>query len=137
MRLATGRVVLCRGCCCGVATGRSHGAEHRLRRLLHLQDFGFKVSTSECLGPCSLGDMLVFIPSKIITDTPIAHQPKGRKGPIWFSGMHLDSLNELFIDWLLSDLPLNHKKFGLLQMQEYKPKKNNREAINEHLSCVV
>jgi len=131
-----GRIVLCRGCCCGVATGRSQGAAHRLERLETLKNSGFEVTTSECLGPCALGDMLVFVPGKEVANPGAAGRPVGRRRPLWFMGMHLDSLNELFIEWILSDQSLADEKFGLLRKQQYQPKNDNRKAINEHLSCV-
>jgi len=117
------RIIVCRGCCCGVATGRAEGAAKRLERLESLKNVDFEISTSNCLGPCSQGDMLVLI-------------AKSENIKLWFSGMHISSLNELFIKWIEAGLPPLVGEFELLKLQVIKPNKQNREAINEHLSCV-
>lgn len=114
------RIIVCRGCCCGVATGRAEGAAKRLESLKNVD---FEISTSNCLGPCSQGDMLVLI-------------ARSENIKLWFSGMHISSLNELFIKWIEAGLPPFVGEFELLKLQIIKPNKQNREAINEHLSCV-
>ena len=117
------RVIVCRGCCCGAATGRLEEAAGRLQRLESLKDIGFEISTSKCLGPCSQGDMLILIADDA-------------NKKIWFSGMHLNSLNELFIRWVESGLPPLVAEYELLKLQVFKPNNQNRKAMNEHLSCV-
>lgn len=117
------RIIVCRGCCCGVASGRAEGAARRLEHLESLKNIGFEISTSKCLGPCSQGDILVLI-------------VKSENMKLWFSGMHISSLNELFIKWIEAGIPPLVGEFELLKWQIIKPNKQNREAINEHLSCV-
>jgi (2Fe-2S) ferredoxin len=55
------RIWICRGCCCG--TRRKHpGVDHEeLRRLLRTRGeaLGCKVRTTDCLGPCGQGNVVV------------------------------------------------------------------------------
>ncbi|WP_432158268.1 MULTISPECIES: (2Fe-2S) ferredoxin domain-containing protein [unclassified Streptomyces] len=58
-------VVVCRGCCCGVA--RKHpGFDHawQLERLrAGAAEHGFRVRTTDCLGPCDQANVIVVQPS--------------------------------------------------------------------------
>ncbi len=55
------RIWICRGCCCG--TTRKHpGVDHRaIRRLLRRRGeaLGATVRTTDCLGPCGQGNIVV------------------------------------------------------------------------------
>ncbi|MEV5438502.1 (2Fe-2S) ferredoxin domain-containing protein [Streptomyces sp. NPDC052682] len=58
-------LVVCRGCCCG--NSRKHpGADHagqveRLRAAA--AEHGFRVRTTDCLGPCDQANVIVVMPS--------------------------------------------------------------------------
>ncbi|MFF1547874.1 (2Fe-2S) ferredoxin domain-containing protein [Streptomyces sp. NPDC058291] len=60
-------LVVCRGCCCGVA--RKHpGFDHawqleRLRAAAAASGGGFQVRTTDCLGPCDQANVVVVQPS--------------------------------------------------------------------------
>ncbi|WP_256096539.1 (2Fe-2S) ferredoxin domain-containing protein [Streptomyces sp. LUP30] len=60
-------LVVCRGCCCGVA--RKHpGFDHawqleRLRAAAAASGGGFQVRTTDCLGPCDQANVIVVQPS--------------------------------------------------------------------------
>jgi hypothetical protein len=133
--LNRGRVVVCRGCCCGVATTRLNGAEERLNRLLSLEEHGFEVSTSECLGPCSDGDFVVFIPIRLQTESKNGrNSANAQNKPIWFKGMHVNTLNNLLIDWILQRGEGFEGEYKLLKDQVFTPNTKNRKAINERIS---
>lgn len=130
-----GRVVICRGCCCGVATGRTQGAAERLKRLLTLEEHGFQVSTSECLGPCSDGDFVVFITSRLQIESKSGrNSANAQNKPIWFKGMHVNTLNDLLVDWILQGAQGFEGEYKLLKEQVFTPNTKNRKAINERIS---
>ncbi|MFI8191883.1 (2Fe-2S) ferredoxin domain-containing protein [Streptomyces sp. NPDC085946] len=58
-------VVVCRGCCCGNA--RKHPGTDHEGQVEHLRaaaaEHGFRIRTTDCLGPCDQANVLVVMPS--------------------------------------------------------------------------
>jgi (2Fe-2S) ferredoxin len=114
-----GRITICRGCCCGVATGRHQGAERRLSELQALIEFGYQIVTSDCLGPCQQGDIIV-----------LSEGIRSSK-PLWFREMHVQSLHELFVEWIRSGRADLTGQFELLLEQQFQPSRKQRKVTND------
>lgn len=84
----------------------------------------------------SLGRIIVLITSQNRELNRCDAKAKSGNVKISFSGMHVESINELFIKWVRSGLPPLNGEFEALKLQKFIPRNENRKAINEHLSRV-
>jgi len=115
------RLRVCRGCCCGKKTGQRTNAEERLSLLVLITEIEVEVVTTECLGPCELGDVVVVMPTK--QERLMGHRP------IWFGGMHSVVLTNLLIQWLITDYPKNQERYPELIELKIKTRKQNIKEL--------
>ena len=117
------RVKICRGCCCGKKTGQSSGADLRETALSMLHEFNVQVETTECLGPCEQGDIVVILPT-------LSERLSGLK-PLWFGQMHSFTLTALLAECLMKGFPESINNFPELQERKINPPRRKRKEIYE------
>ncbi|MGQ0625800.1 MAG: (2Fe-2S) ferredoxin domain-containing protein [Sporichthyaceae bacterium] len=103
------RVSVCRGCCCGTR-GRFPETDHQwqLDRFLAAAEVSggrVAVRSTDCLGYCSAGNIVVVDPSP-------AGKDRGVK-PVWLGFVLRDDRTEAVIEWVLAGGP------GIVPMPEF------------------
>jgi hypothetical protein len=101
IRRDTARIVVCRGCCCGIPRSHPH-TDHdaHLAALRQTRDHTGRtvpVLVSSCLGPCTDGNIVVVHPSA----------PGRRRGarPIWLGFVNDDAAVSDLTGWLAAGGP--------------------------------
>jgi (2Fe-2S) ferredoxin len=89
--------------------------------IVSITEIDVEVVTTECLGPCELGDVVVVMPTK--QERLMGHRP------IWFGGMHSVVLTNLLIQWLITDYPKNQERYPELMELKIKTRKQNIKEL--------
>ncbi|MEU5633008.1 (2Fe-2S) ferredoxin domain-containing protein [Streptomyces rishiriensis] len=115
-------LVVCRGCCCGVA--RKHpGFDHawqleRLRAAAAASGGGFQVRTTDCLGPCDQANVVVVQPSA-----------EGRRAggrPTWVGFAMDDDCTQEIVAWATAGGPGLAAPPATLELQFISPPREGR-----------
>ncbi|MDL2076051.1 (2Fe-2S) ferredoxin domain-containing protein [Streptomyces sp. GXMU-J15] len=113
-------VVVCRGCCCGNAA-KHPGADHaaQLERLRAASaEHGFRLRTTDCLGPCDQANVVVVAPS------PAGRRAGGR--PTWVGfATDTDSTEEI-ANWVAAGGPGVAEPPLTLELQFIDPPREGR-----------
>ncbi|MER6787517.1 (2Fe-2S) ferredoxin domain-containing protein [Streptomyces sp. NPDC000658] len=115
-------LVVCRGCCCGVA--RKHpGFDHawqleRLRAAAAASGGGFQVRTTDCLGPCDQANVVVVQPS--------ADGRRAGGRATWVGFAMDDDCTEEILEWAAAGGPGVAPPPATLEMQFVSPPRDGR-----------
>jgi len=113
-------LVVCRGCCCG-HPGKHPGTDHA-RQLDRLRaaaaEHGFRVRTTDCLGPCDQANVIVVQPSG-----------EGRRAggrPTWVGFAMDDACTEEIAGWAAAGGPGVAEPPMSLELQFIRPRREAR-----------
>lgn len=113
-------LVVCRGCCCGNARkhpGTDHEGQLEILRGA-AAEHGFRIRTTDCLGPCDQANVIVVGPSAA------GRRSGGRPTWIGFASDH-DSVDEI-VEWVAAGGPGVAEPPVTLELQFIDPPKEAR-----------
>ncbi|MGW0914477.1 (2Fe-2S) ferredoxin domain-containing protein [Streptomyces sp. NPDC002784] len=113
-------LVVCRGCCCGNARkhpGTDHEGQLEVLRAA-AAEHGFRIRTTDCLGPCDQANVIVVGPSAA------GRRAGGR--PTWVGFASDDDSTEEVVRWLAAGGPGVAEPPVALELQFIDPPKDAR-----------
>ena len=106
------RVRICRGCCCGKKSRQKDEGQLREKALSLLNESGIQVERTDCLGPCSEGDIVVVLPT--------ASERRQGIRPLWFGRMHSLPFTKLLAQCILDGFPDSLSNYPELERRRIK-----------------